>query len=192
MNRPVAILHPLCAALALACALAACAPADGGAGAEGSRGAPSASPSPSGAAPFVAPIPISLPVSAPSEGSVVTFENAVDHLSEIPEAAWTNIQNAIEANEPVDIETRILIGPKTNTTLEQIEELLLREYRLWAGFTQPSSYVGLVYNAEDVAWAESTWATLVDEEDYGVEAAAYLSQLRAGCEIGVSCWGGMT
>lgn len=177
-------------ALALAVVLTACAPASAPGEVTPSTGTPATSPSETPEA-FVPAIPISLPVPVPYEESGITFDNAIDHLSEIPEAAWTNIQNAIEGNEEVRIDTRILIGPKTDTTQAQIEALLQREYRLWDGFSQPSSYVGLVYNADDIGWAEDAWRDVVVAEDYGVDAEMYLSELRAGCEAGVECWGGM-
>ena len=93
-------------------------------------------------------IPISLPV---AQDKKITFANAEKSFEEIPQTAWQNIQDAIHDNAAVDIPTTIVIGPNTDTTVEQITSLLQMEYRLWNGFQQPPSFGGLVYNAIDEA-----------------------------------------
>ena len=78
----------------------------------------------------------------------------------IPKTAWQNVQDVIAANQAVEIPTTLSIGPSTGTTKEQILPLLQKNYRLFQGFRQPDSYIGLVYNGNDEPWAEKQLAVL--------------------------------
>ena len=137
-------------------------------------------------------IPIALPV---VQDKRITFANAESTYEEIPQTAWENTQNAIAANPVVKIPTTIVIGPKTDTTKEQIISLLQMEYRLWYGFQQPPSYAGLVYNAKDVAWAEKEWPKMATRLKLTENPKSEISQLRAGCnftkKVATECFGGM-
>jgi len=141
---------------------------------------------------FEAAIPISLPV---EQDKRITFANAEKSFEEIPQTAWQNIQDAINDNAAVDIPTTIVIGPNTDTTVEQITSLLQMEYRLWNGFQQPPSFGGLVYTAIDEAWAEKEWPKLAAKLNLTDNPDGEISQLRAGCnfanEVATECFGGM-
>jgi hypothetical protein len=126
--------------------------------------------------------------------NAITFNNALDHIGEIPQAAWQRVQDVLEANSVVTIPTKIYIGPNTNTTSGQITDLLNREYRLWAGFSQPSSYTGLVFDAGDEKWAEAKFRKIAAREKYKIIVADYVQVLRSGCEfngaVAVQCAAG--
>ena len=142
---------------------------------------------------FEAVIPISLPV---AQDKHITFANAEKSFEEIPQTAWLNVQDAINANPVVDIPTTIVVGPNTDTTVEQITSLLQMEYQLWNGFEQPPSFAGLVYNAQDEAWAEKEWPKLAAELKLTDNPESEISRLRAGCNIingdATECYGGMS
>lgn len=137
-------------------------------------------------------IPITLPIKQNGE---ITFANAVEKVDRIPRTAWQNIQDIISSNGAVDIPTTLAIGPNTDTTESQITDFLKKEYALWNGFKQPSSYAGIIYNAKDEAWAESEWPKLANALNLKVDAKNYISSLRAGCGfsngVATECWGGM-
>ena len=141
---------------------------------------------------FEVVIPISLPV---AQDKGITFANAEKSFGEIPQTAWQNVQDAISANPAVEIPTTIVIGPNTDTTIEQITSLLQMEYRLWSGFQQPPSFGGLVYNAIDEAWAEKEWPKIATKLKLTDDPDSEISQLRAGCnftnEVATECFGGM-
>jgi len=141
---------------------------------------------------FEAAIPISLPV---AQDKGITFANAEKSFEEIPQTAWQNIQDAINANPAFGIPTTIVIGPNTDTTIEQITSLLHMEYRLWNGFQQPHSFGGLVYNAIDEPWAEKEWPKIATKLKLTDDPDRQISQLRAGCnftnEVATECFGGM-
>jgi hypothetical protein len=140
---------------------------------------------------FEAVIPISLPV---AQDKRITFANAEKSFEEIPQTAWQNIQDVINANSAVDIPTTIVIGPNTDTTVEQITSLLQMQYRLWNGFEQPPSFAGLVYNAQDEAWAEQEWPKMAAELKLTDNPEWEISALRAGCnftnDVATECYGG--
>jgi hypothetical protein len=142
---------------------------------------------------YEAVIPISLPV---EQDKRITFANAEKSFEEIPQTAWQNIQDAINANSAVDIPTTIVIGPNTDTTVEQITSLLQMQYRLWNGFEQPPSFAGLVYNAQDQAWAEKEWPKMATELKLTDDPDSEISGLRAGCnftnDVATECYGGMS
>jgi len=108
---------------------------------------PSSSPTPKA---FKASIPISLPV---SQKGPITFANVMDHISEIPQTAYQNVQNVIAANSPVNVETSIFVGPTTVLDVAggtaRIKEIVAREAQLWSGFSQSPYYAIYAYNAED-------------------------------------------
>lgn len=137
-------------------------------------------------------IPIALPV---VQNKRITFANAESSFDEIPQTAWESTQNAIAANPVVKIPTTIVIGPKTDTTKDQIISLLQMEYRLWYGFQQPPTYAGLVYNATDLVWAEKEWPKLATSLKLTDNPEGEISQLRAGCnftnKVATECFGGM-
>jgi hypothetical protein len=111
----------------------------------------------------------------------------MDHISDIPKVAWQRVQDAIAANSDVSIPTTISIGPNTQTTKDQIIPLLQKEYRLFQGFSQPSSYVGLVFNGKDEPWAETQVSSL------GLPSYA-INVMRQACDlsnsVNASCSGG--
>jgi len=141
---------------------------------------------------FEAAIPISLPV---EQDKRITFANAEKSFEEIPQTAWQNIHDAINANPVVDIPTTIVIGPNTDTTMEQVTSLLQMEYRLWNGFQQPPSFGGLVYNAVDEGWAEKEWPKLAAKLKLTDNPNSEIPQIRAGCNftnnVATECFGGM-
>ncbi len=143
--------------------------------------------------PFKALIPIPLPV---PQNKAITFANAVTQFSLIPQTAWQNVQDVINANPAVNIPTTIVIGPNTDTTEDQIISALQKEYRIWSGFQQPPSYAGLFYNAKDEAWAETEWPKMAARLNLTDHPEGYIpNHLRAGCgfsnNVATECWGGM-
>ena len=104
---------------------------------------------------FKAPIPINLPV---IQNGPITFENVSDKIADIPETAWSNVQNTIASNQPVNIPTTFYIGPNTKFDVvggqSRIQEIIDREAQLWSGFSNTSLYAIYVYNADDVRGAE--------------------------------------
>ena len=81
---------------------------------------------------FKAPIPISLPA---AQTGTINFTNVVDKIEEIPETAWTNVQNTIASNQPVSIPTTFYVGPTTKFDViggqPRIQEIIDREAQLW-------------------------------------------------------------
>ena len=157
---------------------------------------PSATPTPTPTAtktpvPFVAKIPITLPVAQSGE---ITFANAVAKYASIPQVAWQRVQDVIAANQAVDIPTTLAIGPNTGTTKEQILPLLQKNYRLFQGFAQPSSYVGLVYNGKDQLWAENQLPTLFADLKSPGLVSHFANVMRQACDLSnssdPSCTGG--
>jgi hypothetical protein len=77
---------------------------------------------------FVPKIPISLPVPTATGPNAITFDNVLDHVSELPEVAWTRVQETIAANAPVAIKTLVYTGPNTTYDIigggERIKEII--------------------------------------------------------------------
>ena len=140
---------------------------------------------------FQAQIPITLPV---AQNGTVTFANAMDHISDIPKIAWQRVQDVIASNKAVEIPTTISIGPSTGTTKEQILPLLQKTYRLFQGFSQPSSYIGLVYNGKDQTWAEKQLGTLFKDLNDPGAVSNFSRVMREACDLSnaadPSCTGG--
>ena len=141
--------------------------------------------------PYVAKIPISLPV---KQTGSITFANAAAQFESIPEVAWKQVQDAIEANSKVSIPTTIYIGPNTGTTKEQMIPLLEKNYQLFEGFLQPTSYFGLVYNGEDEPWAEKKLAEILKEKKLSQLEKHFTNVMRGSCDLSnksdPSCTGG--
>jgi len=117
---------------------------------------------------FKAPIPIKLPV---AQTGTITFANIMDHISEIPITAWQSVQDAIATNPPVaSITNAVHVGPNTQLDvvggLPRIQDILLRDQKLWSGFTQVSTFNLLMYNAQDEPWAEEDWKKTAQEKHY--------------------------
>ena len=106
--------------------------------------------------PFKALIPISLPI---AQNGSITFSNILDHISEIPQIAYQNVQNVINANSPVTVETSVFVGPTTILDVaggaSRITDIVAREARLWSGFSQSPYYAIYAYNAADEPTTES-------------------------------------
>lgn len=130
---------------------------------------------------FSAKIPIALPV---VQNGDITFANAASQYASIGKVAWQRVQDVITANSAVDIPTTISIGPNTGTTKEQITRLLQREYRLFAGFSQPSTYLALVYNGKDEPWAETEFTKIVAARNYQIRATDFTERvMRGACDL---------
>ena len=149
--------------------------------------APSATPTPTKtAAPFVAPKPITLPVA--QKGSI-TFANAIDHIAEIPMTAWQKVQDLIASNPTPTkpIANEVHVGPNTQIIitggLPRIQELLLRNQKLWSGFTQVSTFHLLMYNAKDEQWAEEDWKkTGADKKYFAGAINAEVTRIAGNCQ----------
>jgi hypothetical protein len=129
------------------------------------------------------------------QNKAITFANAAANYAQIPQVAWQNIQDAIAANQLPDVPTTIVIGPNTDTTVQQITTLLQKAFRLFSGFQQPPSFSALVYNAKDEAWAEKEWPNFASQQKLTDNPSSNINQLRAGCGfssgIATECYGGM-
>jgi hypothetical protein len=124
--------------------------------------------------------PITLPV---TQNGTITFANAASRFDGIPQIAWQRVQDVIAANSEVNIPTTIHIGPHTQTTVEQILPLLQREYRLFQGFSQPSSYMGLTYNGQDEPWAEKELQILLGDSINADLTSHYVDVMRQACDL---------
>ena len=129
---------------------------------------------------FVPKIPITLPV---AQTGSITFANAVSKFASIPEVAWQRVQDVIAANSEVNIETALYIGPTTGTTKEIVMPVLQKNYRLFQGFSQPSSYFGLIYNGKDVPWAEKQLGTILSAANLSQYIEPYKNVMRQACDL---------
>jgi len=141
------------------------------------------------------PIPITLPV---AQTGSITFANAVANYAQIPQTAWQRTQDIIAANPDVNVPTTIHIGPNTKASLNAINTGLNRINKLFAGFRHVSNYYGIVYNAQDVQWAQADAFDLfskVGSKSYAAGKGQIKQASEAGCEINgstvVNCGGGM-
>jgi hypothetical protein len=144
---------------------------------------PSPTPSPSASpakAVFVPKIPITLPV---VQSGAITFANAVSQSAMIPQTSWQRVQDVIASNGEVNIPITLVIGPNTQTTQDQITTLLRKEFRLFEGFSQPTSFTGLVYNGQDEAWAEKQVPTVLSAEKNSQLLAHFVNVIRNACDL---------
>lgn len=159
----------------------------------------SATPTPTAtksAAPVVIPIPITLPVSQTGD---ITFANAVAKYSSIPQVAWQRVQDVIAANPDANVPTTIRIGPNTKASLTAINAGLNRIHKLFAGFRHVSSYYAIVYNAQDLEWAQADAFDIFNKsgsKSYAAKKDQIKRASEAGCEMNgstvVNCGGGMS
>ena len=148
--------------------------------------APTSKPTP---APFKAKIPITLPI---TQSGIITFENVLNHVSEIPQVAWQRVQDVIASNpEPAPITNTIHVGPNTKLDvaggIPRIQELLQRNEKLWSGFTQVKNFFLLAYNAKDEKWAEEDWKSIGKAGNYfqGV-ITSEVERIAGNCQQTVS------
>ena len=91
------------------------------------------------AAPFVAKIPIALPVLQSTDPNAITFTNVMSHISEIPRTAWQKVQDVIASSNASTVKHDTYIGPNTQLSIAGgivgIDSILERATKLWAGFT---------------------------------------------------------
>jgi len=144
---------------------------------------PGATSSPTAApveAKFVPKIPVMLPV---SQSGAITFANAVSQFATIPQTAWRRVQDVIASNGEVNIPITLVIGPNTQTTEDQIKTLLRKEFRLFEGFSQPTSFTGLVYNGQDEAWAEKQVPIVLSAEKNPQTLAHFVNVIHNACDF---------
>lgn len=106
--------------------------------------------------PFVAPIPIELPV---AQGAI-TFSNILSHMPELAQVAFDDVHRTIESNSrPQEISSTIWVGP--NTTMIGSDSAASRFtdiQKLWSGFAQPKAFGAFFYSTEDEPAAEEAFA----------------------------------
>ena len=143
---------------------------------------------------FVAKIPIALPI---SQTGSITFANAADNVSQIPQTAWQKVQDAIAAGSDSSIPINIYIGPTTKTTEQPIIAAIKRELKLFSGFSLPPTYSGVVFGPSDEKWAETKAIDVLRTLGYvsnSFHDQSVLNNLRGACNIenGVAteCYGG--
>jgi hypothetical protein len=101
------------------------------------------------------PTPVTLPV---SQNGAITFSNIVDHVGEIPKAAWQNVNTLISQNTVPTISLKVLMGPHT-TYSPDVSGLVNSTLRLNFGFNQPKNIVAFFYTFQDIDWAKTQFAT---------------------------------
>ena len=133
---------------------------------------------------FKAPIPITLPVSQSQDPKAITFANMLDHIAEIPQAAWQKVQTLATTNKPVSIPHSIFVGPTTKLDIvggtSRIQDILTKSARLWSGFSQMDFYGVYVYNGADEAVTEKKFSNDFKAKKYDQSRAENLAgPLRA-------------
>ena len=61
-------------------------------------------------------------------------------------------ENGVASQDAVELE--IKVGPTTDLYFSENEAALKTAFQFWAGFDQPSRYIALFYNFDDLSWAE--------------------------------------
>ncbi|CAB4331246.1 MAG: hypothetical protein F2690_00750 [Actinobacteria bacterium] len=146
---------------------------------------PTATPTPTKtAAPFVAKIPITLPVAQTGE---ITFENVMSHISDIPKTAWQKVQDVIASNSAGTIKHDTYVGPNTQLTITGgkagIDSILEKATKLWAGFTMSKYYSVVYYNITDEKWAEQKTQDIWKVNGYGSDTiGSALNALSISCQ----------
>ena len=118
-----------------------------------------------------------------SQSGAITFANAVSKFATIPQTAWRRVQDVIASNGEVNIPITLVIGPNTQTTEDQIKTLLRKEFRLFEGFSQPTSFTGLVYNGQDEAWAEKQVPIVLSAEKNPQTLAHFVNVIHNACDF---------
>ena len=99
-----------------------------------------------------APIPISLPVAT----GKITFDNILENIDGVAQAAYDSVQSVYAANPvPPAINSTTWIGPNTpvvGTTAP--DQLFAKAMRLWAGFNQPKFIASFYFDTQDEPAAE--------------------------------------
>lgn len=142
---------------------------------------------------FSTPIPIKLPV---AQTGTITFDNAVANFQQIPQASWSNIKSVIASNTAANVKIVVEVGPNTQTTVERISKLLTDEFKLFSGFSQPTTFIGIAYSGQDEAWAEKEFPIMVAKEKIEMGAYPYVSRIRGNCNMNgttaTECYAGMS
>jgi hypothetical protein len=89
--------------------------------------------------------------------SFIDWGDLKEKLSEVPKIAWEDsqailIENGVVSQDSVELE--IKVGPTTDLYFSDNEAALKTAIQFWAGFDQPSRYIALFYNFDDLNWAE--------------------------------------
>ena len=108
---------------------------------------------------YLAPIPIQLPVPK----GAITFDNILQNMSSVAEAAYNSVQAVYAANSaPVGITSTVWVGPNTPVLgASSPEQLFAKPMRLWAGFNQPKMIGSFFFDTQDEPAAEiaiAKWA----------------------------------
>jgi hypothetical protein len=136
------------------------------------------SPSEAATKPVVNPIPISLPVKPVGD---ITFANIEKRIADIPLAAYTSVQSVASASAQPKVSVTVMQGPNTKLPIA-VKEALGKIANLWSGFRQPATYVALVYNFKDKAWALKADAKVpVVAANGGAKGRASLSSVINEC-----------
>jgi hypothetical protein len=88
---------------------------------------------------------------------LIALEDLNLNISEVPKIAWEDSQailteNGVASQDAVELE--IKVGPTTDLYFSDNEAALKTAIQFWSGFDQPSRYIALFYNFEDLGWAE--------------------------------------
>ncbi len=131
---------------------------------------------------FKAMMPITLPV---TQNGPITFANAATRVSEIPAVSWQRIQDIINASPEVKVPYQILVGPNTSVVTKSVEDLLLRQFKLWNGFQQTKYLTVIAHNFEDMNWAATTHNNVFKERSYpaGDDSNAGTNRAKQDCDI---------
>jgi hypothetical protein len=139
------------------------------------------------AKPWKPKIPITLPVPTATGPNAITFANVLDHVAELPEVAWTRVQETIAANPPVAIKVNVFTGPSTTYDYPvggaaRITEVVRLTARLWAGFSQVGVVDVFSYNFQDLDWAKSKWERIVKNRHYPMFASYRANGFGLNCK----------
>ena len=89
--------------------------------------------------------------------SLIALEDLNSNISEAPKIAWEDSQAILSENGVASqgaVELEIKVGPTTDLYFSDNEAALKTAIQFWSGFDQPSRYIALFYNFDDLGWAE--------------------------------------
>ena len=141
-----------------------------------------------------APIPIALPIPQSTDPNELTFANVINHVSDIPQAAWKKVQAVLASNPAVKIPSQIWVGPTTKLDItggvSKVQEVLDRSAKFWNGFSQ-SKYISVYfYNYADEPLAEKQLLDVTKNRKYNPDLEGLLGAMKAGCSKTDCTWGG--
>ena len=115
-----------------------------------------------------------------------TFEALIGNSTGIALGAWNSFSEKSARSEITSVVQSIYVGPHSTLLNSNVSQVFKDATKLFAGFTQPKSFLSIYYNYQDVDWAKAKLIELGQSRSREIDGSCATSTKCNGASAGLA------